>query len=57
VLDARFSGRVLGTTAPGRARPDRRPFSIARVAANKEYRAVAGLALAMVLLWVRMRFG
>jgi len=56
VLDARFSGEY-SAYRDGRAEPDRRPFSIARVAANKEYRGVAGLVLAMVLLWVRMRFG
>ena len=39
----------------GRAAPVARPFSVAQVMANREYRALLGFAAALALLWVRMR--
>lgn len=50
-LDARFSGEYSAYRA-GRAGPVARSFSFARVMANKEYRAIAGLVLAFGLMWV-----
>jgi protein-S-isoprenylcysteine O-methyltransferase Ste14 len=49
-LDARFSGEYSKYRA-GQAEPVVRAFSFARVLANKEYRAVAGLAVAFAILF------
>jgi protein-S-isoprenylcysteine O-methyltransferase Ste14 len=54
VLDERFAGAYTAYRS-GAAAPSARRFSLARVAANREYRAVAGLALGMAVLWLRMR--
>jgi protein-S-isoprenylcysteine O-methyltransferase Ste14 len=54
ILDERFAGAYTAYRA-GDAAPVARRFSLARVAANREYRAVAGLALGMAVLWWRMR--
>jgi protein-S-isoprenylcysteine O-methyltransferase Ste14 len=54
VLDERFAGAYTAYRS-GAAAPVARRFSFARVAANREYRAVAGLALGMAVLWWRMR--
>jgi protein-S-isoprenylcysteine O-methyltransferase Ste14 len=48
-LDARFAGEY-SAYREGRAGPSRRPFSLARVKANREYRAVVGLVVGSVLL-------
>ena len=54
-LDARFGGEY-SAYREGRAPAVDRPFSLARAGANREYRAVVGLIVAMGLLWVRLRF-
>ena len=54
VLDARFGGEYAAYRE-GRAAPSDRPFSLARVRANREYRAVIGLAIGCVLLYLRAR--
>lgn len=52
-LDARFAG-AYSAYREGRAEPVDRPFSLARVRANREYRAVAGLLLAFAWLALRV---
>ena len=52
VLDARFHGQYTAYRQ-GRAAPMDRPFSVARVMANREYRAIAGLVAATALLLAR----
>jgi protein-S-isoprenylcysteine O-methyltransferase Ste14 len=54
-LDARFGG-AYAEYRGGRAAPSDRPFSLARVKANREYRAVIGLVVGCVLLYLRSRF-
>jgi protein-S-isoprenylcysteine O-methyltransferase Ste14 len=54
VLDERFAGAYTAYRS-GATAPVARRFSLARVAANREYRAVVGLALGMAVLWWRMR--
>ena len=54
-LDARFSGEYSAYRA-GTAPPVQRRFSLARAFANREYRAVLGLAVGMAILYYRMRF-
>ncbi|MGE5837921.1 MAG: methyltransferase family protein [Acidobacteriota bacterium] len=51
-LDARFAGEY-SAYREGRAVPSDRPFSLARVKANREYRAVIGLILGCGLLYLR----
>jgi protein-S-isoprenylcysteine O-methyltransferase Ste14 len=51
-LDARFAGEY-SAYREGRAAPSDRPFSLARVKANREYRAVIGLILGCGLLYLR----
>ena len=51
-LDARFADEYQAYRA-GRAEPVDRVFSFARLSANREYRAIAGLALGMGLLYLR----
>ncbi|HYN08285.1 MAG TPA: isoprenylcysteine carboxylmethyltransferase family protein [Vicinamibacterales bacterium] len=51
-LDARFAGEY-SAYREGRAAPSDRPFSLARVKANREYRAVIGLVVGCVLLFLR----
>ena len=53
-LDARFGGEYAAYRE-GRADPVTRPFSVARVVANKEYRAVVGLAIGLAVLYWRTR--
>ena len=53
-LDARFSGEYSAYRA-GLAAPIVRPFSWARVTANREYRAMTGVVVAFVWLLVRIR--
>ncbi len=53
-LDARFSGEYSAYRA-GRAAPVVRPFSLARVLANREYRAIVGFVAGMALLYARSR--
>lgn len=53
-LDERFDGAYAEYRA-GRAAPVERPFTWARVAANREYRAVTGVILAFGWLLIRMR--
>jgi protein-S-isoprenylcysteine O-methyltransferase Ste14 len=53
-LDERFDGAYTAYR-DGRAVPVSRPFSRARVAANREPRAIAGLIAGFLLLIVRMR--
>lgn len=53
-LDERFAGAYSDYRA-GRAAPVDRPFTWARVAANREYRAVSGVLIAFAWLLVRMR--
>jgi protein-S-isoprenylcysteine O-methyltransferase Ste14 len=52
-LDAKFAGAYAEYRA-GRAAPVARSFSLARARANREYRSAAGVAVAFVLLWLRM---
>ena len=52
-LDARFPGEYAAYRE-GRAPMVPRPFSLARVIANREHRAVAGLLLAALLLALRL---
>jgi protein-S-isoprenylcysteine O-methyltransferase Ste14 len=49
-LTAKFGG-AYPEYKDGRAAQVRRRFSFARAARNREYRAAAGLGLALVLLW------
>jgi protein-S-isoprenylcysteine O-methyltransferase Ste14 len=51
-LDARFAGEY-SAYREGRAALSDRPFSLARVKANREYRAVIGLILGCGLLYLR----
>jgi protein-S-isoprenylcysteine O-methyltransferase Ste14 len=51
-LDAKFAGAYADYRA-GRAAPDTRRFSLTRVRANREYRAVIGLLIAGALLYWR----
>ena len=53
-LDARFGGEYAAYRE-GRADPVTRAFSLARVAANKEYRAVIGLAIGFAVLYWRVK--
>ena len=56
--EARLASRYGGEYAAyreGRAAPVRRAFSWAQVMSNREYRALAGFAIALGLLWLRMR--
>jgi len=53
-LDARFDGAYAEYRA-GRAAPVARPFTWARVMANREYRAVTGLIAAFAWLLFRTR--
>ena len=53
-LDERFAGANTADR-DGRADPVERPFSRARVTANRETRAIAGLIAGFLLLFVRMR--
>lgn len=50
-LDARFGGEYSAYKA-GTAPPVERPFSLARVMSNREYRAVLGLAAGMAILYL-----
>jgi hypothetical protein len=53
-LDARFECEY-SAYREGRAAPVQRAFSLARVRANREYRALTGVAVAMLLLYLRSR--
>ena len=53
-LDAKFEG-AYSAYREGRAEPVTRRFSLARVIANREYRAAVGLLLAFVWLGFRVR--
>jgi hypothetical protein len=52
-LEARFGGEYAAYRA-GQAAPVSRAFSWSRVAANREYRAMAGLLLALGILWWKL---
>jgi Phospholipid methyltransferase len=52
VLDARFDG-AYAAYREGRAAPVERPFRLARVKANREYRAIAGFIVGFLLLLLR----
>jgi phospholipid methyltransferase len=52
VLDQRFAGEYTAYRE-GRAAPVSRAFSLARVIANREYRAMAGLGVALAILLLR----
>jgi protein-S-isoprenylcysteine O-methyltransferase Ste14 len=54
VLERRFSGEY-SAYREGRATPVDRPFTMARLRANREYRAVLGLILGGALLYLRSR--
>jgi protein-S-isoprenylcysteine O-methyltransferase Ste14 len=54
-LDARFEGEYAAYRA-GASAPRPRPFSVTRVVANREYRAVLGLLATVGLLVLRMAF-
>lgn len=54
-LDARFDGAYSAYRA-GQATPVDRPFSRARVLANREHRAMAGFVAGFLLLMIRMRW-
>jgi len=51
-LDARFGGEY-SAYREGRAAPSDRRFSLARVRANREYRALIGLAIGAAFLYLR----
>ena len=51
-LDVKFSGQY-SAYRDGRAEPVDRRFSLARLGANGEHRAIAGLALGLGLLYLR----
>lgn len=51
-LDAKFDG-AYSAYREGRATPVDRPFTLARVRENREYRAMAGLVLGLALLYLR----
>ena len=53
-LDERFGGEYAAYRE-GRAAPTERPFSVARVLANREHRAVLGFIATFLLLYIRMR--
>jgi protein-S-isoprenylcysteine O-methyltransferase Ste14 len=54
-LDQRFAGEYTAYRE-GRAKPVSRSFSLTRVIANREYRAMAGLGVALaVLAWLARR--
>jgi protein-S-isoprenylcysteine O-methyltransferase Ste14 len=55
-LDAHFEG-AYSAYRTGNAPPQTRAFSLARAIANHEHRALAGFALAIGLLLLRMAFG
>jgi len=55
-LDARFQG-AYAAYRDGRADRQQRSFSLDRAIANREYRAVAGLAGSIGLLVLRMKLG
>jgi protein-S-isoprenylcysteine O-methyltransferase Ste14 len=52
-LDEKFAGEY-STYRAGQARPVDKPFSWARVRANREYRAASGFVLGLALLVARM---
>ena len=52
ILDARFAGAYTAYRE-GRAAPVDRPFSLQRVAANHEFRTMAGFVMALALMYVR----
>ena len=51
-LDARFAGEYSAYRA-GTAPPVARAFSLARVRANREYRAIIGLIVGMAILYMK----
>ena len=53
-LETKFAGEYSAYRA-GRSAPVVRSFSLARVAANREYRAIVGLIVGFVLLYARSR--
>ena len=53
VLDERFAGEY-SAYREGRAAPVTRSFSVARVVANREYRAMAGLGAAIGILVLKL---
>jgi len=53
-LDAKFEGEYSAYRT-GTAPPVQRSFSVARVRANREYRAVAGLVIGFLVLYLRSR--
>jgi protein-S-isoprenylcysteine O-methyltransferase Ste14 len=54
-LDEKFSGEYAAYRQ-GRAAAVERPFTWARVAANREYRAATGLLLGLAILALRLKF-
>lgn len=54
-LDARFKGEYSAYRS-GVAAPVSKAFSLERVRANREYRAVIGLAAGMAILYLKSRF-
>jgi protein-S-isoprenylcysteine O-methyltransferase Ste14 len=54
-LDEKFSGEYAAYRQ-GRAAAVERPFTWARVVANREYRAATGLLLGLAILALRLRF-
>ena len=52
LLDARFAGAYASYRA-GQTGPVTRQFSLQRVWANREYRALTGLAVGLAVLWWR----
>jgi protein-S-isoprenylcysteine O-methyltransferase Ste14 len=55
-LDARFEGEY-SAYRKGTAMPVERPFSLARLRANREYRAVIGVVIGMGILYAKWRAG
>ena len=54
-LDEKFDG-AYAAYRDGRSAPVERSFSWARLRANEEYRAIAGLAIGLGLLYLKSRF-
>src|SRR5262245_3236031 len=53
-LDEKFPGEY-SAYREGTAQPVERAFSMARVVANREYRAITGLVIGLIVLWLRSR--
>jgi len=53
-LEEKFAGEY-SAYREGTAEPHQRAFSLERVMANREYRAITGLVFGLLILWLRSR--